>query len=74
MNRVPAAFWSLQPSELFQQLQAAPQGLTSEEAGQRLMQFAANAAIAPCDYQHQSVPWRQSNGLGESDCEAAGIY
>lgn len=42
MNGVPAAFWSLQSSELFQRLQTTPQGLTSEEAGQRLLRFGAN--------------------------------
>jgi Mg2+-importing ATPase len=42
MNGVPAAFWSLQPPELLQRLQTTPQGLTSEEARQRLMHFGAN--------------------------------
>ena len=42
MNGVPSTFWSAQPSELFQQLQTTSQGLASEDAKQRLIQFGAN--------------------------------
>lgn len=42
MNGVLAAFWSLEPPELFQRLQTTPKGLTSEEASRRLMRFGAN--------------------------------
>jgi P-type Mg2+ transporter len=43
MNPIPPAFWSLPPDELLQQLETSPQGLTSDEARQRLARFGANS-------------------------------
>jgi len=42
MKESPQAFWSVQPPELLQQLCTTPQGLTSEEARTRLIQFGSN--------------------------------
>jgi Mg2+-importing ATPase len=42
MNGGPSTFWSVQPSELFHQLQTTSQGLASEDAKQRLIHFGAN--------------------------------
>ena len=36
MNQPPLAFWSLPAAELLAQLQATPQGITADEARQRL--------------------------------------
>lgn len=42
MNEVPYAFWSLPEHELLRQLNTASQGLSHEDAKQRLDQFGAN--------------------------------
>jgi len=42
MKESPQAFWSVQLPELLQQLCTTPQGLTSEEARTRLIQFGSN--------------------------------
>jgi len=42
MNAVPKAFWGVPISELLQQLGTTPQGLTTEDAGERLKKFGAN--------------------------------
>lgn len=42
MNGVPKAFWGVPISELLQQLGTTPQGLTTEDAGERLKEFGAN--------------------------------
>jgi Mg2+-importing ATPase len=42
LNQPPRAFWSIAATELFQQLQATPAGLTSAESRQRLSSFGAN--------------------------------
>jgi Mg2+-importing ATPase len=42
MNGVPEAFWAIQASELFEQLQSTPKGLTGEAARKRLEQFGPN--------------------------------
>jgi hypothetical protein len=38
----PASFWGSSPAELLAQLQTSPQGLSAEQAQQRLQQFGAN--------------------------------
>lgn len=42
MNEVPSAFWSVKAPELLEHLQTTPQGLTSEDARQRLVHFGPN--------------------------------
>ncbi len=42
MNRIPHAFWSISATEMLQQLETAKEGLTAEEARQRLLRFGAN--------------------------------
>ncbi len=42
MNQHPFAFWSVPATELLQQLQTTPQGLTSDEAQQQLRRYGAN--------------------------------
>ena len=42
MNPVPAAFWSIVATEMLQHLNTSRQGLTENEAGQRLARFGAN--------------------------------
>jgi Mg2+-importing ATPase len=42
MNQNPTQFWSVPSSELLQQLQTAPQGLTSDEVQQRLLRYGSN--------------------------------
>lgn len=42
MNQAPVAFWSLPYSELLQRLQTTPQGLTENEAQQRLARYGFN--------------------------------
>jgi hypothetical protein len=39
MNQLPLAFWSIAAAEMLQQLQTAQEGLTSDEARQRLARF-----------------------------------
>jgi Mg2+-importing ATPase len=47
MNQSSLAFWSLSAAELLQQLQTAKQGLTGEEATQRLARYGANRLKPP---------------------------
>ena len=42
MNEVPAAFWSISASEMAQHLGTAKEGLSGEEARQRLARYGAN--------------------------------
>ena len=42
MSQKPLAFWSLSGTEMLQQLQAAKEGLTVDEAGQRLRHYGSN--------------------------------
>jgi P-type Mg2+ transporter len=42
MNPGQTPFWSIPSLELLQQLQTAPQGLTSDEAQQRLLRYGSN--------------------------------
>ena len=42
MNQLPPAFWSLSATEMLQHLQTAKEGLTSEEARQRLARYGSN--------------------------------
>ncbi len=42
MNHPPLAFWSLSTTEMLQQLQTKPAGLTEDEARQRLARYGAN--------------------------------
>jgi Mg2+-importing ATPase len=39
MNQSPTQFWSIPSSELLQQLQTTPQGLTSDEVQRRLLRY-----------------------------------
>jgi P-type Mg2+ transporter len=41
-SQTPAAFWSVPAADLLQQLDTSPQGLSREEAKQRLARFGAN--------------------------------
>ena len=43
----PLAFWSLSTTELLQQLQTTPEGLTGAEARQRLARYGANLLRPP---------------------------
>jgi len=43
MNQPQSAFGSVPPTELLQQLQTTPQGLTSDEAQQRLARYGTNS-------------------------------
>jgi P-type Mg2+ transporter len=47
MNQSSLAFWSLSATELLQQLQAAKEGLTGEEAARRLARYGANRLKPP---------------------------
>src|SRR3989454_3221831 len=42
MNNHPLAFWGLSTTEMLQQLQAAKEGLTAGEAGERLARYGSN--------------------------------
>jgi P-type Mg2+ transporter len=42
MNEIPKVFWSVPAPELLRRLNTSPQGLTYEDAGQRLTQFGEN--------------------------------
>jgi len=42
MNQQPLAFWSVAAAEMLQQLQTAQEGLTSDEARQRLARYGSN--------------------------------
>jgi Mg2+-importing ATPase len=42
MNQHPLAFWSLSAAEMLQQLQTAKEGLTGDEARQRLARHGSN--------------------------------
>jgi Mg2+-importing ATPase len=42
MNQSPTQFWSIPSSELLQQFQTTPQGLTSDEVQQRLLRYGSN--------------------------------
>jgi len=45
MNQPPLAFWSLPAAELLAQLQATPQGITADEARQRLARYGSNLLL-----------------------------
>lgn len=47
MDQHPPAFWSLSTTELLQQLQTTPAGLTGAEARQRLARYGANLLRPP---------------------------
>ncbi len=42
MNQQPLAFWSIAAAEMLQQLQTAEEGLTADEARQRLARYGSN--------------------------------
>ncbi|MCE8429045.1 MAG: HAD-IC family P-type ATPase [Candidatus Methanoperedens sp.] len=44
-NQTPLAFWSLPPAELLTQLKTTPQGLTGDEARQRLERYGSNLLL-----------------------------
>jgi hypothetical protein len=39
LNKIPPSFWSASIDDLMQNLQTSPQGLTNDDARQRLVQF-----------------------------------
>ncbi len=41
-SQTPAAFWSVPAADLLKQLDTSPQGLSQDEAKQRLARFGAN--------------------------------
>src|SRR6185369_12899339 len=43
----PVAFWSLSTTEMLQQLQTAKEGLTNDEAGERLKRYGSNLLKPP---------------------------
>ncbi len=45
MNQPPLAFWSLPADELLAQLQTTSQGVSSDEAGQRLARYGSNLLL-----------------------------
>ena len=47
MSTHPLAFWSLSTTEMPQQLQTAKEGLTAEEAGERLRRYGSNLLKPP---------------------------
>jgi P-type Mg2+ transporter len=47
MSQKPLAFWSLSGTEMLQRLQAAKEGLTVDEAGQRLRHYGSNRLKPP---------------------------
>src|SRR6476620_6438496 len=47
MNQRSLAFWSLSATEMLQQLQTAKEGLTGEEARQRLARYGSNRLKPP---------------------------
>jgi len=47
MNKHPLAFWSLSTTAMLQQLQAAKEGLTAGEAGERLRRYGSNVLKPP---------------------------
>jgi len=42
MNQLPASFWSVSEAEMLQQLETAKEGLTADEARQRLARYGPN--------------------------------
>src|SRR6516164_6630878 len=42
MNQLPSAFWCVSSTEMLQHLETAKEGLSSEEARQRLTQYGSN--------------------------------
>ena len=42
MNQLPPAFWSISATEMLQKLETAKEGLTGDEARQRLARYGAN--------------------------------
>jgi len=42
MNEIPKVFWSVSASELLNQLQTTPQGLSDDEAINRLTRYGPN--------------------------------
>ena len=42
MNQLPSAFWSISATEMLQRLETAKEGLSSEEARQRLTRYGSN--------------------------------
>ena len=42
MNQLPLAFWGISATEMFQNLETAKEGLSSEEAEQRLTRYGSN--------------------------------
>src|SRR5437667_6488964 len=47
MNQLPPAFWSISAAEMLQQLQTAKEGLTGDEARQRLARYGSNLLKPP---------------------------
>jgi len=47
MNQLPPTFWSIAAAEMLQKLETAKEGLTSDEARQRLARYGANLLKPP---------------------------
>ena len=47
MNQLPLAFWSISVTEMLQKLETAKEGLTADEARQRLARYGANLLKPP---------------------------
>ena len=47
MNQLPPAFWNTSVTEMLQQLETAKNGLTGNEARQRLARYGANILKLP---------------------------
>ena len=47
MNQILTTFWNISAADVLQQLQTAKEGLSSEEAGQRLERYGANLVKPP---------------------------
>src|SRR5690242_9053240 len=47
MSQEPLAFWSLSTAEMLEQLQAVKEGLTADEAGERLRRYGSNLLKPP---------------------------
>jgi Mg2+-importing ATPase len=47
MNQLPPAFWSISVTEMLLKLETAKDGLTGDEAGQRLARYGANILKPP---------------------------
>lgn len=47
MNQIPESFWNIPVTDMFQRLETAKGGITSSEAGKRLVSYGANLLSPP---------------------------